>query len=224
MSTAGRASRRLRFRGRIAGLGTASGTRLVLGMWERTPLGAFSDAMIERADGYRTLVAPTRDVADLISATYTFDQIVVAPVSTRRIAGGLALTAGGLEVALNLGGVTPLGRLLRIVPRPVAESPVWLTAISPVASLLVRGVRTAGSAGGGRREYYGVRTIRRVLGVTASLDGSDLGGLRPLTPPVRFGFSSAPAEPAIVDVTTTIVLPRGGESALRRDEEKGAAS
>jgi hypothetical protein len=224
MTAAGRTSRRLRFSGRIAGFGTASGTRLVLGLWERTPFGAFADAMIERADGHRMLVAPTREVADVIASTYAFDEVVVAPVAVRRIAGGLAVTAGGLDVTLRLGGVTPLGRLLRIVPRPIAESPVWLTAISPVASVLVRGVSTAGSAGGGRREYYGVRTIRRVLGVTASLDGVDLGGLRPLSPPVRFGFSSAPAAPAIVDVTTTIALPRGGSPALARDDREGSAS
>ena len=127
---------------------------------------------------------------------------------------------GSLSLALRLGGLTPLGRLLRIVPRPLAEHPAWLTAISPVASVLVRGVSTAGSAGHGRREYYGVRAIRSILGVTASLDGADLGALGPLSPPVRFGFSSAPATPAIVDVTTTITLPRTPGAA----RERGSAS
>jgi hypothetical protein len=220
----GRTPRRLRFSGRIAGFGTASGTRVVLGLWERTPFGAFADAMIEDGDGRRLLVAPTREVADFIGSTYAFDEVRIAPVSWRRIAGGLSVSAGPLAVRLELGGLTPLGRLLRIVPRPLAEHPAWLTAISPVASLLVRGVSTAGSAGHGRREYYGVRAIRRVEGVHARLAEEDLGPLRPLSPPVRFGFSSAPAAPAIVDVTTTIALPREGTTALRRDRERGAAS
>ena len=86
----------------------------------------------------------------------------------------------------------------------------------PTLLLALEGWIDAGAAAAG--------AIRSILGVTASLDGADLGALGPLSPPVRFGFSSAPATPAIVDVTTTIVLPRGGETAPRRDEEKGAAS
>ncbi|NQX05567.1 hypothetical protein HQQ82_11305 [Rathayibacter sp. VKM Ac-2856] len=216
MTGPGRTSRRLRFSGRIAGFGTASGTRIVLGMWERTPFGAFADAMIERPDGHRILIAPTDEVAGFIGSTYSFDEVLLAPVSWRRISGGLDAAAGPLAVSLRLGGLTPLGRLLRIVPRPLAEHPAWLTAISPVASVLVRGVSTAGSAGHGRREYYGVRAIRRILEVSASLGGEDLGALGPLSPPVRFGFSSAPAAPAIVDVTTTITLPRPGAARERR--------
>ncbi|MCJ1686442.1 hypothetical protein [Rathayibacter sp. VKM Ac-2927] len=220
MTGPGRTSRRLRFSGRIAGFGTASGTRIVLGLWESTPFGAFADAMVERADGHRLLVAPTDEVADFIGSTYSFDEVRLAPVAWHRADGGIEATAGPLSLALRLGGLTPLGRLLRIVPRPLAEHPAWLTAISPVASVLVRGVSTAGSAGQGRREYYGVRAIRSILGVTASLDGADLGALGPLSPPVRFGFSSAPATPAIVDVTTTITLPRTPGAA----RERGSAS
>jgi hypothetical protein len=220
MTGPGRTSRRLRFSGRIAGFGTASGTRIVLGLWESTPFGAFADAMVERADGQRLLIAPTDEVADFIGSTYSFDEVLLAPVTWHRVAGGIEATAGPLSLALRLGGLTPLGRLLRIVPRPLAEHPAWLTAISPVASVLVRGVSTAGSAGHGRREYYGVRAIRSILGVTASLDGADLGALGPLSPPVRFGFSSAPATPAVVDVTTTITLPRTPGAA----RERGSAS
>ncbi|AZZ47818.1 hypothetical protein [Rathayibacter rathayi] len=213
----GRTPRLLRFGGRIAGFGTASGTRIVLGLWAETPFGAFADAMIETRDGHRLLIAPTREVADFIGSTYSFDEVRVAPVSWRRIAGGLTVSAGPLAVSLRLGGLTPLGRLLRIVPRPVAEHPAWLCAISPVAALLAPGVRKAGSAGNGRREFYGVRAIRRVEGVHAVLAEEDLGPLRPLSPPVRFGFSSAPAAPAIVDVTTTITT-------TITTTEKGAAS
>ncbi|MCJ1702392.1 MULTISPECIES: hypothetical protein [unclassified Rathayibacter] len=220
MTGPGRTSRRLRFSGRIAGFGTASGTRIVLGLWESTPFGAFADAMVERADGHRLLIAPTDEVADFIGSTYSFDEVRLAPVAWHRVDGGIEATAGALSLALRLGELTPLGRLLRVVPRPLAEHPAWLTAISPVASVLVRGVSTAGSAGHGRREYYGVRAIRSIFGVTASLDGADLGALGPLSPPVRFGFSSAPATPAIVDVTTTITLPRTPGAA----RERGSAS
>jgi hypothetical protein len=73
--------------------------------------------------------------------------------------------------------------------------------------MLVPGVRTAGSAGNGRREYYGVRRTRLITSVDGTFGGDDLGGLTALHPPVRFGFSSAPSTPQLVAVTTTIDLP-----------------
>ena len=47
-----------RFDGWIAGLGTAAGLRVVIGHWPTSPLGAFTDAMVERPDGHRILLAP----------------------------------------------------------------------------------------------------------------------------------------------------------------------
>jgi hypothetical protein len=43
---------RVRFDGWIAGLGTASGTRLVWGHWPGSPFGPLSDVMVEHADGH----------------------------------------------------------------------------------------------------------------------------------------------------------------------------
>lgn len=68
---------RLRFDGWIAGVGTSSGTRLVVGHWPRSPFGAFSDVMIEHPDGERVLLAPSRRIADFVAATYRFDRIEV---------------------------------------------------------------------------------------------------------------------------------------------------
>ena len=49
---------RQRFSGAIAGTGSTSGVRVVVGHWHDTPLGAFSDAMVETAAGHRVLLAP----------------------------------------------------------------------------------------------------------------------------------------------------------------------
>ena len=199
-----------RFRGYIAGLGTASGTRLVVGHWTDSPLGAFTDVMAEDDAGVRTLLAPSEDVAEYVGSTYRFDRTVVAPVDAQLdaadpVAGVLRVAAGPLRLDVALGSVTFLGRLLEHVPGPLAVSPRWLRMINPVAGLLVPGVQTAGSAGGGRREFYGVRSIRSLTGITAAWDGTDLGPLHRIEPPVKFGFSSVPATPQIVAVTTTIL-------------------
>ena len=42
---------RRRFSGRIAGVGSTSGVRVVVGHWFETPYGEFGDAMVETAEG-----------------------------------------------------------------------------------------------------------------------------------------------------------------------------
>ena len=78
-------------------------------------------------------------------------------------------------------------------------------AVSPFAALLSPGVRTAGTAGGGRREYYGVTDLHRIDAATVSWDGIDAGALAAVRPAVGFGFSSVPAEPSLARVRTTVV-------------------
>ena len=48
------------------------GVRLVVGVWDDSPLGAFADVMVERADGHRLLLAPSHEVADFVTGTYTY--------------------------------------------------------------------------------------------------------------------------------------------------------
>lgn len=203
---------RRRFRGQIAGVGSSSGVRVVLGWWHESPFGPFADAMIERADGHRVLLAPTADVADLVATTYTFDEVRLEPVGVEATApeGGdhgrsWTVKAPSLSLQVEVGGRTALGRLLRLVPAPVATSPTFATLADPLARLALRGVRTRGAARAGRREYYGATDVRAVTSIAGSFEGTDLGRLAPVDPPCRFGFSSTPRRPSVTSVTTTIV-------------------
>ena len=200
-------AQRLSFTGHIAGFGTALGVRLVVGIWAESPFGAFADVMVQTADDERILLAPNAEVAEFVSATYHFDRVEVGPVRADLSEQKLMVSSPILDAAVSIGGPAPIDRLVRVVPGQLAATPWWLRAIDPVASRIVRGVHTAGSAGSGRREYYGVRRSRLIAAVTGSFDGRDVGGLAPLLPPVRFGFSSAPPVPQLVAVTTTIDLP-----------------
>jgi hypothetical protein len=67
------------------------------------------------------------------------------------------------------------------------------------------GVRTRGSAGQGRREYYAALDLHRITGARVAWDGADQGGLTPVDPPVRFGFGSTPRAPSLVRVVTLVV-------------------
>lgn len=196
---------RSRFHGEIYGVGTTSGVRIVVGHWTRSPLGEFTDVMIQFADGRRLLVAPDEDVREFVTATYTFDATELVPVTfTAQQDGWRSVTAGDLYVRIRVAGPTVLGRALSLVPDVVSTAP-WFCAISdPIARVILRGVRTRGSAGGGRREYYGARHQHRVTDVQASWQGEDLGSLTPVTPPVTFGFGSTPAAPSVTSITTTI--------------------
>ncbi|MFC3574432.1 hypothetical protein ACFOZ0_14340 [Streptomyces yaanensis] len=199
---------RLRFDGWIAGLGTSLGTRIVLGHWQRSPFGPFSDVMLERADGERLLLAPTRETADFIRGTYAFDIVRVVPVDVSVTDDSWTVTAGPLDLRFTTGRRGLLGLLLWAVPRALTCRPAWSALTDWPARVLLVGVRTRGSAGAGRREWYGARDLRPIRTVSAVLDGTDLGALAPVEPPVHFGFDSVPRKPSVTGVTTTVTLGR----------------
>jgi hypothetical protein len=196
---------RSRFHGEIYGVGTTSGVRIVVGHWTRSPLGEFTDVMVQFADGRRLLVAPNEAVREFVTATYSFDSTELVPVTfSEQPDGWRSVVAGDLSVRIRVAGPTVLGRALSLVPDAVSTAPWFCTISDPIARVLLRGVRTRGSAGGGRREYYGARHQHRVVDVVASWQGEDLGSLTPVTPPVTFGFGSTPATPSVTSITTTI--------------------
>lgn len=194
-----------RFDGVIAGLGTPAGLRVVVGHWPSSPFGAFTDVMAERPDGHRMLLAPTEQVAGFVAGTYTFDEVCRVPVDTAVAGDRWTVRAGPLDLAFTVGRRTPLGVLLRAVPGALATDPRWITAIDVVARRVLPGVRTRGSAGQGRREYYAARDLHRITGARVAWDGVDQGGLTPVDPPVRFGFGSTPRAPSLVRVVTLVV-------------------
>jgi hypothetical protein len=197
--------RRWVFDGHIAGIGTASGLRAVVGMWQESPFGAFSDVMVQRPSGHRLLLAPSPEVAEFIASTYSFDEVQVVDVRASLTEGTLAVDAGPLAIRAVTGARTYLGSALRAVPRRLAVHPRWLSAVSPMAALAAPGARTYGTAGSGRAEYYGVTDLHHVASAVVSWEGADAGALASISPAVTFGFSSVPPRPSVARVRTTVV-------------------
>lgn len=205
-------TQRHRFDGLIAGVGSSSGVRVVVGHWPRSPWGPFSDVMVETAAGHRVLLAPREEVADFVTATYSFDEVRLEHLDVSVSATAWRLRSPSLELDLVLGGRPALGRTLRLVPGALATSPAWCSLTDPVARVLLRGVRTRGTAGNGRREFYGATDLRRVTSVAGRFDGADLGRLAPVDPPCGFGFSSTPRRPVVTTVVTTVVAAAGSST------------
>jgi hypothetical protein len=196
-----------RFEGWIAGVGTAAGLRAVVGHWPRSPLGPFTDAMVERPDGHRVLLAPTAAVADYVAATYRFDEVRVVPVTVAVGRSWWHVAAGPLDLRFAVGGRPALGLLLRAVPPALATRPGWIRGADLVARRVLPGVRTVGTAGGGRTERYAALDMRRIVAASVRWEGEDQGPLASVDPPVRFGFGSTPRAPSLVRMTTVVSRP-----------------
>lgn len=194
------------FTGHIAGLGTTSGTRIVIGMWDASPFGSFADAMIEQPSGHRTLLAPSDQVAEFVASTYSFDEIRVEPVSVER-GTEWSVHTRSLQVRFTPGRRLWVSAALGVVPAFVRRTPTWARACNPVAGLLMPGVRTYGTAGNGRSEWYAATCVRHLTCARATWEGDELGDLAPVTPPVQFGFASCPERPTLTALTSYVELP-----------------
>lgn len=201
-----------RFHGRILGAGSGSGLRLVVGDWASSPLGGFTDVMVATAENRRVLLAPDEAVADYVARTYVFDEVVRCPVVLTGSASGWWIEAGPLSCRIGIGARTATGWALSFVPAPITRSRLFAVLADPVARVVHPGVRTHGSAGHGRREYYGAHDQLAVTSLTGTWGGDELGALADVTPSPRFGFSSTPRRPCLTRVTTTVVggVPRPG--------------
>jgi hypothetical protein len=201
---------RERFTGWIAGVGTASGHRVVVGHWHRSPHGEVTDAMVEDGAGRRSLYAPTPQLAEFLSAAYRFDDVLVAACHVRCSGPRWRVQAGPLQLSITIGRRSLLGWLLWVMPAPLARTPWWVDLLDVPARRLLPGVRTRGRTRDGRRQWYGAQDLHPIIAASATLSGRDLGTLRAVQPPVGFGFGSVPSRPSLVHLTTMIEAVRPG--------------
>lgn len=188
---------RVELSGVIASAGFASGDRVVLGLWDRGPLGPMTDVMWATRDGRRVLLAPDDDVAAFVTAVYRFDEVRVVSVRGFRDGRAIALDAGPLRIRMAAGAG------VRFPPRPA-----WVTrrVEAPLARALL-GVETYGRSPTGVREWYRTRRYRPLRWASLRVDGADAGALRPLRPSLGVGFSEPPSRPAAVEVRPRLEDP-----------------
>ncbi len=194
---------RFEMQGLIAATGYASGDRVVVGHWARSPLGPMSDVMWAEPDGRRVLYAPDDRVAAFVTAIYRFDAVVVGDLIVETGGEGLEVHLADREVRLLPGP--------RRWPVPGRWRPPWVTrwVEGPIARAAM-GVRTYGVSGAGVREWYRADAWTPLRDASATVDGRDLGAMRPVTPSCGFGFSEPPARPSVTAVRPLLEDPSGG--------------
>jgi hypothetical protein len=190
------AGHRHELRGRILGCGFSTGVRVVVGMWDSSPIGPFADVMWAERDGTRVLHAAER-AARFVSAVYRFDQVVVEAVDASWRDRVLEVGFGGRRFTFTVG---------RGIPFP--PRPLWATRYveAPIARRLL-GVETYGVSPSGVREWYRARRLHRIRAVDAH--GQPLGVIGPIAPATGFGFSEPPARPSLTEVRPVLQDPSG---------------
>lgn len=177
------------FSGRISSTGFSSGDRFVIGDWLDSPLGSFTNVMWAKPDDRRVLLSPSREHADYVNELYNFEEVRVVEIEVKRSRRGMSIDAG--EVSINLGWGSPIS-----IP---FWRPLWFIAsVEYFFGRMVFGTRTFGRTKNGRREWYSVRSISRIIRAEGEIDGSRLGEKVSFEPGSCFGFSNPPYKPSTV--------------------------
>ncbi|RJU87869.1 MAG: hypothetical protein DWB89_00790 [Candidatus Poseidoniales archaeon] len=183
------------FVGRITSTGFSTGDRIVIGDWRESPLGSFTNIMWAKPDGSRVLLSPSEMHAEYVSELYNFEDVRVTEITVERGKRGISINGGGLDIKIGWGIALPI---------PFWR-PLWFIAsFEALFSRILFGTRTHGITKNGRREWYSVRSLSRILKAEASFEGEDLGMKRDFEIDACFGFSEPPSIPASVTLKSYI--------------------
>jgi len=183
------------FRGRIFSSSFERGDRVVIGAWDDSPLGGFTNIMWADPNGNRTLISPSEKHAEYVSSLYSFEEIRIVPVDVKIDGKSISVKADDFSVYMSWGFRFPLP-----FPRPL-----WF--ISSVENFFAKtlfGTRTHGIANNGSEEWYSIRSISWLKGASAIVSGDNLGAMSSRTESSCFGFSEPPRRPAAVSLSSII--------------------
>ncbi len=183
------------FRGRITSSGFSSGDRIVIGDWQESKLGSFTNVMVAKSDGTRLLFSPSKEHAELVSNLYNFEEVRIVDLEVERREKSISVKAGDLHVSMSWGFTLPI---------PFWR-PLWFVAtVEAFFGRLLFGTKTHGRTKNQRKAWYSVRSLSRVSQVEARLGQVDLGERKPFENTACFGFSEPPKVPASVSLKTYI--------------------
>ena len=71
---------------------------IVIGDWNNSPHGPFTNLMWAKPDGTRVLIAPSSEIGDFVSSLYSFEEVIVSKMKIQR-------TGKSIGVSCDLGHV-----------------------------------------------------------------------------------------------------------------------
>ncbi|MEC9120366.1 MAG: hypothetical protein VYC33_03460 [Candidatus Thermoplasmatota archaeon] len=183
------------FEGRISSSGFASGDRIVIGDWKKSPLGAFTNVMWAKPDGTRVLLSPSQKHADYVSALYNFEEVHITRIEVIRQSNSIEIKAPPLDIKLNWGMEFGLQ-----IPRPR-----WfISTVEQWFAKIFFGTSTHGLTCNGLREWYCIYSLSKIKHATAVCEGVDLGNPSNFEINACFGFSEPPKKPSSVRLRSII--------------------
>ena len=183
------------FDGRISSCGFSSGDRIVVGDWQKSPLGPFTNVMWAKPDGTRVLLSPSKEHADYVSTLYNFEEVYVVPIVVNRDRRGADIVADSLKISLQWK---------RGIGIPFSRPRWFIATIEQWFAGVVFGTKTHGITCNGLREWYCIYNLSSIKRAEASCNGQDLGAISKFEVDACFGFSEPPKKPSSVRVRSMI--------------------
>ena len=184
------------FQGRITSSGFQTGDRIVVGAWNSSPFGNFTDIMWAKPDGTRVLIAPTQEIADYVTAMYSFDEVILEEIVSKEEGRCLTVKCKSMDLQFSWkkGFAIPFKRSL-----------LFIATVELFFARLIFSTRTYGLTRNNRREWYAIDRVSNLSQASAKIGGNNVGNMAPMNPPCKFGFSEAPKKPASCEVRTHIL-------------------
>ena len=183
------------FSGRITSCGFESGDRIVIGDWNDSPFGSFTDVMWATREGKRILIAPNTLISDYVQSLYTFEEVLIEDIKIDHRLQEMTLSSESLnlEYKWNRGWSIPFSRSL-----------FFIATVELLFARIFWGTRTHGRSKNNRKEWYAIDRVSNIIEAKATINGKDAGKKTLMTEQCKFGFSESPKNPSSVVVRTYI--------------------
>ena len=184
------------FQGRITSSGFQTGDRIVVGAWNSSPFGKFTDIMWAKPDGVRVLIAPSQDVADYVTEMYSFDEVLIENIVTNEEGRNLKVECDSMQLDFSWkkGFAIPFKRSL-----------LFIATVELFFAKLIFSTRTYGLTRNNRQEWYAIDRVSNLSSALATINGQNVGEMAPMNEACKFGFSEAPKKPSSCEVRTHIL-------------------
>ena len=145
--------------------------------------------MWAKKDGTRVLIAPNQEIADYVTAMYSFDEVILEEVSTTMSERSIKVDCNTMELEFSWN---------RGFPIPFKRSLLFIQTIELFFAKLIFSTRTYGITKDNRKEWYAIDRVSHITSAKANINSQNAGDFKPMREPCKFGFSEAPKNPLLV--------------------------